>query len=205
MTQMQGEHIKGVAQDGKVHEGLQEVGKRLLELTEQDPSREGLVATPDRFARSWEYLTSGYHVDMKSVINDAIFTEAYDEIVVVKNINFFSLCEHHLLPFYGRCAVAYIPRGRLIGLSKIPRIVDVFSRRLQIQERMTRQIAACLNEHLDPFGVAVVMEGRHLCMTMRGVEDQSALCTTSELTGVFKKSAKSRAEVLNLIDMKIKD
>ncbi|NQU44318.1 GTP cyclohydrolase I FolE [bacterium] len=188
---------------GPRHDELVEIGRRLLEATNEDPEREGLRHTPERFARSWEFLTSGCDQDIPSIINNAIFEEAYDEIVAVKNINFFSLCEHHLLPFYGTCSVAYIPKGRVIGLSKIPRIVDAYSRRLQIQERMTRQIAQCLTEHLNPLGVAVVMEARHLCMAMRGVEKHSAMCTTSELTGIFKRSAKSRSEVMTLFGMNL--
>ncbi len=183
---------------------LEKIGRLLIEQSEADPDREGLRRTPQRFARSWEFLTSGYDVDIDELINDAMFTEAYDEIVVVRDINFFSLCEHHMLPFYGTCHVAYIPRGKLIGLSKIPRIVDAFSRRLQIQERFTRQIAQCLNKHLDPIGVAVVAEATHLCMSMRGVEKPSAHAVTSELTGIFKKSAKSRSEVMTLFGMHLK-
>lgn len=183
-------------------EKLTDVGRELLETLQEDPNREGLVRTPTRFAHSMEFLTSGYWQDLDAIINDAIFEEAYDEIVSVKNIHFFSLCEHHLLPFYGRCSVAYIPRGKVIGLSKIPRIVDVFARRLQIQERLTRQIADCLNQYLQPMGVAVLMEARHLCMEMRGVEKQDAFTTTSELTGIFKKSAKSRSEVMSLFSVR---
>lgn len=185
------------------NEELIKLGRRLVELTEKDADREGLRRTPERFARSWEFLTSGYDVDIDALINDAMFTEAYDEIVVVRDINFFSLCEHHMLPFYGTCHVAYIPRGKLIGLSKIPRIVDTFSRRLQIQERFTRQIAQCLNQHLEPIGVAVVAEATHLCMSMRGVEKPGARAVTSELTGIFKRSAKSRAEVMTLFGMNL--
>ncbi len=182
---------------------LVQIATELLVQSGEDLNREGLLRTPERFARSWEFLTGGYSIDIPALINDAIFTEAYDEIVVVKNINFFSLCEHHLLPFYGACHVAYIPRGRLIGLSKIPRIVDAFSRRLQIQERLTRQIAQCLNEHLNPIGVAIVIDAQHLCMSMRGVEKPAARTTTSELTGIFKKSAKSRSEVMTLLGMNL--
>ena len=189
---------------GSTRAQLEKIGKELIVSVGENPEREGLLRTPERFARSWEYLTSGYQVDISSLINDAVFEEAYDEIVAVKNINFFSTCEHHMLPFYGSCSVAYIPRGRVIGLSKIPRIVDAFSRRLQIQERLTRQIAAALTEHLDPIGVAVVMEARHMCMCMRGVEKQGSTCLTSELTGSFKRSAKSRAEVMTLFGINLK-
>ena len=167
------------------------------------PNAKDCCAPPERFSRVWSFLTSGYNVDLKLLINDAIFEEAYDEIVIVKHIHFFSMCEHHLLPFFGTCNVAYLPKGRLLGLSKIPRIVDALSRRLQIQERLTRQIAEVINEHLNPFGVAVVMEAHHLCMAMRGVEKQDSRTTTSELTGLFKRSAKSRSEVLQLIGMNL--
>jgi GTP cyclohydrolase IA len=190
-------------EDGTPCADLADIGAQLLKVTGEDPNREGLLRTPERFARSWSFLTSGYNVDLDALINSAIFTEAYDEVVVVRNIHFFSLCEHHLLPFYGTCHVAYIPQGRLIGLSKIPRIVDAFSRRLQIQERLTRQIANCIQERLDPLGVAVVVEASHLCMSMRGVEKPSSTTTTSELIGIFKKSAKSRAEVMTLFGMKL--
>jgi GTP cyclohydrolase IA len=183
---------------------LEKIGRDLIVSVGENPEREGLLRTPQRFAHSWEYLTSGYHVDISKLINNAVFEEAYDEIIAVKNIHFFSMCEHHMLPFYGTCSVAYIPKGRVIGLSKIPRIVDAFSRRLQIQECLTRQIAAALNEHLSPIGVAVVMEARHMCMCMRGVEKQNSTCLTSELTGVFKRSAKSRAEVMTLFGMNLK-
>lgn len=184
---------------------LMAAARQLLRHTGEDPKREGLLRTPERFARSWAFLTGGYDVNIDTLVNDAIFTETYDEIVVVRNIHFFSLCEHHLLPFYGQCHVAYIPQGRLIGLSKIPRIVDAFSRRLQIQERLTRQIARCLNDRLAPMGVAVIMEASHLCMSMRGVEKPSSRTVTSELTGIFKRSAKSRAEVLALFGMRPND
>lgn len=182
---------------------LMDAARSLITSAGDDLDREGLVRTPERFARSWKFLTSGYDTDVDALINDAIFTEAYDEIVAVKSINLFSLCEHHLLPFFGTCHVAYIPNGRLLGLSKIPRIVDAFSRRLQIQERLTRQIAECITEYLNPLGVAVVIEATHLCMSMRGVAKPSAQSTTSELTGVFKKSAKSRSEVMTLFGMQI--
>jgi GTP cyclohydrolase I len=182
---------------------LIEIGRAILQAIGEDPARQGLQRTPERFARAWNSLTNGRRLDIDELVNDAIFTEAYDEIVAVKNINFFSICEHHLLPFFGTCSVAYIPQGRVIGLSKIPRIVDAFSRRLQIQERLTRQIAECIGEHLRPLGVAVVMEAFHLCMAMRGVEKPTAKTMTSELTGIFKQSAKSRSEVMTLFGMKL--
>ena len=163
------------------------------------------MVTRNIFSRSWGYLTSGYGVSIPRLINDAIFEETYDEIVVLKHIHFSSLCEHHLLPFYGTCSVAYLPQGRIVGLSKIPRIVDAFARRLQIQERLTRQIAECLNEHLQPRGVAVLIEAFHLCMAIRGVEKQDARTTTSAVTGRFKSDAKSRSEVLTLFGMNLVD
>jgi len=166
-----------------------------------DVDAPGLVRTPERMAEAYAFLTAGYEMDIREELNGAIFEEDYDEMVVVKNIEFFSLCEHHLLPFFGRVHVAYLPEGRLIGLSKIPRIVDVFSRRLQLQERMTSQIAKCLMEQLEPMGVGVVCEGMHLCMAMRGVQQTSSLTTTSAMEGRFKSDARTRQEFLHLINM----
>lgn len=170
----------------------------LLELGE-DPKREGLLRTPKRVAKAYEFLTTGYKQNIKKILNDAIFNEKYDEMVLVKNIDFYSLCEHHMLPFYGKVHVAYIPDGKIVGLSKIPRIVDMFSRRLQVQERMTQQIADIIEEHLQPRGVAVVSEAFHMCMMMRGVEKQNSSATTSAVHGVFKDDARTRSEFLNLI------
>jgi GTP cyclohydrolase I len=174
------------------------VRKMLLELGE-DPEREGLVRTPERVAESLRYLTQGYRADIDAIINKAVFTEDYEEMVLVRDIDFYSLCEHHMLPFYGKCHVAYIPDGKIIGLSKIPRIVDVFARRLQVQERMTTQIAETLMEYLQPAGVAVVTEARHLCMMMRGVEKQNTLVKTSALYGIFRDDLRTREEFMNLI------
>jgi GTP cyclohydrolase I len=174
-----------------IHELLIEIG--------EDPSREGLIRTPVRVAKAYEFLTSGYSQNIDSIMTKAIFTVKYDEMVIVKNIDFFSLCEHHLLPFYGKCHVAYIPNGKIIGLSKIPRIVEVFARRLQVQERFTQQIADTLNKYLKPDGVAVVAEASHLCMMMRGVEKQNSVATTSAMHGSFKEDERTRAEFLNLI------
>ena len=157
----------------------------------EDAARPGLAETPRRMMESYEFLTSGYGVDIEAEVNGAVFEEEYDEMVVVKNIDFFSLCEHHLLPFFGKVHVAYLPQGRVIGLSKIPRIVDVFSRRLQLQERMTAQIARCLQEHVQPMGVGVVCEGTHLCMAMRGVQKISSYTTTSAMEGRFKSDARA--------------
>jgi GTP cyclohydrolase IA len=173
-------------------------------LTEigEDPKREGLLNTPKRVAKSYEFLTTGYKVNIKKLMNDAIFNEKYDEMVLVKNIDFYSLCEHHMLPFYGRVHVAYIPDGKIVGLSKIPRIVDMFSRRLQVQERMTQQIADTIDEYLQPKGVAVVSEAFHMCMMMRGVEKQNSSATTSAVHGVFKEDSRTRTEFLDLISHK---
>jgi GTP cyclohydrolase I len=173
----------------------------LIEIGE-DKDREGLISTPKRVTEAYEFLTKGYKQDIKEVLNDAIFTEKYDEMVLVKNIDFYSLCEHHMLPFYGKVHVAYIPNGKIVGLSKIPRIVDVFARRLQVQERMTQQIAETLDEYLQPIGVAVVSEAYHMCMMMRGVEKQNSSATSSAMLGVFKDDAKTRGEFLNLISYK---
>lgn len=173
----------------------------LVEIGE-DPKREGLINTPKRVAESYEFLTRGYKQDIDKVLNGAIFTEKYDEMVLVKNIDFYSLCEHHMLPFYGKVHVAYIPNGKIVGLSKIPRIVEVFSRRLQVQERMTQQIADTIKQYLQPIGVAVVSEAFHMCMMMRGVEKQNSSATSSAMHGVFKDDAKTRVEFLNLISIK---
>lgn len=178
---------------------ISELVEELLVQIGEDPSREGLLKTPHRFEKAIRYLTSGYTKNAQEVLNGAIYEEPYDEMVAVRDIELFSLCEHHLLPFYGKCHVAYIPDGRLIGLSKIPRLVDVFARRLQVQERLTSQIANCLQEVLRPQGVAVVIEAFHLCMAMRGVEKQNAYAITSSMLGVFRKDSRSRSEFMNLI------
>ncbi|MCL6494469.1 MAG: GTP cyclohydrolase I FolE [Ignavibacterium sp.] len=173
----------------------------LIEIGE-DPNREGLLSTPKRVVEAYEFLTAGYQKDIEQVLNNAIFTEKYDEMVLVKNIDFYSMCEHHMLPFYGKVHIAYIPNGKIVGLSKIPRIVEVFARRLQVQERMTQQIADTLEKYLQPVGVAVVSEAYHMCMMMRGVEKQNSSATTSAMHGVFKDDEKTRNEFLNLIGMK---
>jgi GTP cyclohydrolase I len=172
---------------------------RILRALGEDPSRPGLARTPDRVDRSLRFLTSGYGKTVADVVGGAIFEERYDEMVVVKDIDLFSLCEHHLLPFYGRAHVAYIPDGRIIGLSKIPRIVEVFARRLQVQERLTTEIAHSVQEILKPRGVAVVIEAYHLCMAMRGVEKQNAFATTSHMLGAFRQDRGTRMEFLNFI------
>ncbi len=173
--------------------------KLLIEIGE-DPSREGLLKTPSRVAKAWDFISKGYKEDINKVINDAIFNENAKDMVIVQNVEFFSLCEHHLLPFFGKAHVGYIPNGRVIGLSKIPRIIDMFARRLQVQERLTHQIADALQEVLTPIGVAVVMEGRHMCMQMRGVEKQNSFASTSAMSGQFKKSAETRSEFLDIIN-----
>jgi GTP cyclohydrolase IA len=173
----------------------------LVELGE-DPAREGLVRTPKRVEKSLAFLTSGYRANIDEVLNDALFTVDYNEMVIVKDIDFYSLCEHHLLPFFGKCHIAYIPKTRVIGLSKIPRLVDVFARRLQIQERMTNQIAETIREKIDPLGVAVVCEGTHLCMSMRGVEKQNSCAVTSAMLGAFQDNARTRMEFLELIRLR---
>jgi GTP cyclohydrolase I len=177
---------------------LEGIVRELLLSIGEDPEREGLVKTPERVARMYEVLTRGYRQDIKEIVNDAVFAEEYQEMVLVKDIDFFSLCEHHLLPFYGRVHIAYIPSGRIIGLSKLPRIVEAFSRRLQVQERMTKQIAQTLYDCLNPAGVGVIAEARHLCMMMRGVEKQNSVATTSAMMGIFRDDEKTRAEFLNL-------
>lgn len=178
---------------------IQPLIKQLLEELGEDPQREGLLRTPKRVDEALRYLTQGYSQNLEEILNDALFDESCEEMVVVRNIEFYSMCEHHLLPFYGRAHVAYLPKGRIIGLSKVPRIVDMFARRLQVQERLTNQIAQSLMQVLTPYGVAVVMEGKHLCMMMRGVEKQNSFVTSSAMLGEFKKDRATRMEFLNLI------
>lgn len=173
--------------------------RQILESIGEDPERQGLQRTPLRVAKAYAELTSGYHVDAEALVNDAIFDVDYDEMVLVKDIDFYSMCEHHMLPFYGKAHVAYIPNGKVIGLSKIPRIVEMFARRLQVQERMTQQIADFLNDTLDAQGVAVVVEGQHMCAAMRGVKKANARMTTSAMLGSFKHNAQTRAEFLEHI------
>ena len=172
-----------------------------LLLTElgEDPKREGLERTPERVCKSLKFLTRGYESDIDAVLNDATFAVDYNEMVIVKDIDFYSLCEHHLLPFFGKCHVAYLPRDRVVGLSKIPRLIEVFSRRLQVQERLTKQIAEIILEKLDPLGVGVVIEATHLCMLMRGVEKQNSFAVTSAMLGSFRSDARTRMEFLELL------
>jgi GTP cyclohydrolase I len=176
--------------------GAAQAVELLLRALGEDPQRPGLHRTPERVARMYAELLAGYQVDTTALVNDAIFEENYDAMIVVRDIEFFSLCEHHLLPFMGRVHVAYLPKGRVIGLSKIPRIVDMFSRRIQVQERMTRQIAEFIDDKLQPMGVAVVVEGLHLCATMRGVKKRDARMTTSAMLGAFRNSLATREEFL---------
>jgi GTP cyclohydrolase I len=178
---------------------MQEIIRNLLAEIGEDPSREGLLDTPKRVEKSLRFLTSGYTADVDATLNNALFSVDYNEMVIVKDIDFYSLCEHHLLPFFGKCHVAYLPQGRVIGLSKIPRLVEIFARRLQVQERLTNQIAQTIREKVDPLGVAVVMEGSHLCMSMRGVEKQNSYAVTSAMLGVFRENARTRMEFLELI------
>src|SRR5687768_12077860 len=175
---------------------MQELIRQLLAQLGEDPSREGLVNTPRRVEKALTFLTSGYTADVDTVLNNALFTVDYNEMVIVKDIDFYSLCEHHLLPFFGRCHIAYLPKGKVIGLSKIPRLVEVFARRLQIQERMTSQIAETIREKIQPLGVAVVIEATHLCMSMRGVEKQNSFAITSAMLGGFQNDARTRMEFL---------
>src|SRR3954465_7713873 len=181
---------------------MQDLIRKLLADLGEDPTREGLLNTPKRVEKAFKFLTGGYDADIDQVLNDALFTVDYNEMVIVRDIDFYSLCEHHLLPFFGKCHVAYIPRKRVIGLSKIPRLVDVFARRLQIQERMTNQIAETIREKIDPLGVAVVCEGTHLCMSMRGVEKQNSFAVTSAMLGAFRDTARTRMEFLELVKVR---
>src|SRR4051812_15322776 len=178
---------------------MQEIIRQLLVALGEDPSREGLLDTPKRVEKALAFLTSGYAADVDTTLNNALFSVDYNEMVIVRDIDFYSLCEHHLLPFFGKCHVAYIPQGRVLGLSKIPRLVDIFARRLQIQERLTSQIADTLLAKVQPMGVAVVMEASHLCMSMRGVEKQNSVAVTSAMLGVFREDARTRSEFLELI------
>ncbi|MCF2141273.1 MAG: GTP cyclohydrolase I FolE [Candidatus Lokiarchaeota archaeon] len=174
------------------------IREMLIELGE-DPDREGLLKTPERTAKAMKFLTQGYTQDINEVINGALFESESDEMIIVKNIEVYSMCEHHMLPFIGKCHLGYIPNGKIIGLSKIARIVDVFARRLQIQERLTKQIADAVMKYTGAMGVGVVIEAQHLCMMMRGVEKQNSVMTTSSMTGVFRKDPKTRTEFLSLI------
>jgi GTP cyclohydrolase I len=181
---------------------MQDLVRQLLAELGEDVQREGLVNTPKRVEKALKFLTSGYGADIDRVLNGALFTVDYSEMVIVKDIDFYSLCEHHLLPFFGRCHVAYLPSRQVIGLSKIPRLVDVFSRRLQVQERLTSQIAETIRERIAPLGVAVVVEATHLCMAMRGVAKQNSIAVTSSMLGAFRDDARTRMEFLELIKLR---
>jgi GTP cyclohydrolase I len=183
---------------GSQHQDITKSVTGLIKHIGEDVNREGLAKTPERFARALEFLTSGYKLDPKSVLNGAIFHEQYDQMVVIKNIEIYSLCEHHMLPFFGQAHIAYIPNGKIVGLSKVPRMVEVYARRLQVQERLTTEIASTLNELLEPRGVGVVIEARHLCMMMRGVEKQNSTMITSSMVGDFKNDP-TRKEFLSLV------
>jgi GTP cyclohydrolase IA len=174
--------------------------KQILERLGEDPQREGLARTPERVERALQFLTSGYGMDVNEIVNGALFAVKYDEMVIMKDIEFFSMCEHHMLPFFGKVHVAYIPRDKVIGLSKLPRIVDVFARRLQIQERMTQQIAQTIQEMIEPVGVGVICEARHFCMMMRGVEKQHSGAVTSAMLGAFRNRKETRDEFLSLVN-----
>ncbi len=182
---------------------LEEI-RSILEKIGEDPARDGLVNTPKRVDQALRFLTSGYRMDADRVLNNALFDVAYDEMVIVRDIELFSLCEHHLLPFFGKCHVGYIPNGRVIGLSKIPRLVDMYAHRLQVQERLTMQIAEIIHAKIKPRGVAVVIEAQHLCMIMRGVEKQNSVAVTSSMHGVFKDNQNTRNEFLNLVRHQLK-
>jgi GTP cyclohydrolase I len=193
------ERLAGLFTDEMDLERITDAVNTILESVGEDPKREGLVRTPERVAKAYVELLSGYRTDPIEILNDAIFDVTYDEMVLVRDIEFYSLCEHHMLPFIGRAHVAYLPRGKVIGLSKIPRIVDMFAQRLQVQERMTRQIADLLDELLHPKGVAVVVEGLHLCSVMRGVKKHDARMTTSAMSGAFRSNLPTRQEFLDNI------
>ncbi|MDE0085172.1 MAG: GTP cyclohydrolase I FolE [Candidatus Poribacteria bacterium] len=180
---------------------LESLYGQIIESIGEDPNRQGLVRTPLRAAKALEFLTSGYHQDVNKILNEAIFDENCDDMVIVKDIEFFSLCEHHILPFWGKCHVGYLPLNRVIGLSKIPRIVDMFSRRLQVQERLTREIAEALESALNPAGVGVVMEAQHMCMMARGVEKQASKMTTNTMRGAFREDSSTRAEFLRCVQV----
>jgi GTP cyclohydrolase I len=171
----------------------------ILRFVGEDPEREGLLRTPHRVAEAYRFLTQGYEQDVQALLNNAVFEEEYDDMVVVKDVEFYSMCEHHLLPFYGKVHIAYIPNGKIVGLSKLPRLVDMFSRRLQVQERLTTQIAQVIQEALNPRGVAVVVEGMHMCMMMRGVQKQNAAMVTSHVMGLFRDDRSTRQEFMALV------
>ena len=187
----------------EITDSLKEKYQDILTEIGENPKRDGLLKTPERMAKAMQYLTHGYTIDPSHILKSAMFAEDYSQMVLVKDIELYSLCEHHMLPFFGKAYIAYIPNGHIVGLSKIPRVVDAFSRRLQVQERLTNQIRDCIEETIHPKGVAVVIEAKHLCMQMRGVQKQNSATTTSAFSGVFMKSEKTRAEFMNLISTKL--
>ena len=189
--------------DSKIIDNLKEKYEAILEEIGEDPKREGLLKTPERVAKAMQYLTHGYNTDPSQILKSAMFAEDYNQMVLVKDIELYSLCEHHMLPFFGKAHIAYIPNGYIVGLSKIPRVVDAFSKRLQVQERLTNEIRDCIEETLNPKGVAVVIEAKHLCMQMRGVQKQNSVTTTSAFSGDFMESEKTRAEFMNLISVNL--
>ncbi len=178
---------------------LEQIYTEILGRIGEDPTRDGLLSTPKRVAKSFDFLTRGYHQSIEEVLHEALFDVDYDEMVIVKDIEFYSMCEHHMIPFFGKAHIAYVPNGKVVGLSKIPRIVDVFARRLQVQERLTQEIAEAINEAVHPQGVGVVIEAQHLCMMMRGVEKQGSTTVTSSMLGVFKSQLQTRNEFLSLV------
>ena len=180
---------------------LEDNTRNLLELLGEDPKREGLINTPKRVAKAWDFLTKGYNENLDDLINNAVFEGESKDMVIVKNIEFYSLCEHHMIPFYGKAHIGYIPNGKIIGLSKLARITDLFAQRLQVQERLTNQIAKCLQDVLNPRGVAVVLEGKHFCMLSRGVQKQNSIATSSSMLGIFREKESTRNEFLKLIQM----
>ena len=184
-----------------IHDNVKELAKKLLIEIGENPDREGLLNTPLRVAKAWNFLSKGYKQDIDEIINNAIFEEEYDQMVVVKDIEFYSMCEHHLLPFFGVAHIAYIPNGKIIGLSKIPRILDMFARRLQVQERMTQEVAGMLQSKLNPRGVAVIIEAQHMCMQMRGVEKRKSYMSTSAMFGIFREDNKTRKEFLDIVKL----
>ncbi len=185
----------------KENSKIKDLTKQLLVELGENPDREGLLQTPHRVAKAWGFLSQGYRQDIKTLINNAVFEEEYDQMVLVKDIEFYSMCEHHLLPFFGSAHIAYIPNGKIIGLSKIPRILDMFARRLQVQERMTQEVATMLNDTLKPKGVAVILEAQHMCMQMRGVEKKNSYMSTSAMLGTFRDDNKTRKEFLDIIKL----
>jgi GTP cyclohydrolase I len=188
----------------KNKEEIKNITKKLLKQIGENPNREGLLKTPHRVAKAWDFLSGGYRQDIHSIINNAVFEEKYDQMVLVKDIEFYSMCEHHLLPFFGYAHIAYIPNGKIIGLSKIPRILDMFSRRLQVQERLTQEVSDMLNETLSPKGVAVILEAQHMCMQMRGVQKKNSYMSTSAMHGIFLEDDKTRKEFLDIIKLEKK-